>query len=133
MPRPTPKQATLGDFISANSFAALQVPEPPEAPRLRPTFKRSGVALDSQLISCLANPRSAKQPTVCKTAEDGMTAYRQQLQSSKCGQQTTTTTATAASDGSPVLCIENENDDEQILAAASEAVMWLWIPRRSTV
>ena len=29
VPRPMPKQATLGDFISANSFAALQVPELP--------------------------------------------------------------------------------------------------------
>ena len=51
-----------------------------------------------------------------------MTAYRQQLQSSKCCQQTTTTTATTAFDASPVVCIEDGGDDEQFLAAASEAV-----------
>ena len=103
--RPMPKQATLGDFLDRNTFAALDLPDSPAQPAspAKLASPATAIRLVRGPVSQLAN--TARPTTTTQSATQSRSQIRRAL----------TTT-------NPLLCIEEADDEDQVLAAASEAV-----------
>ena len=93
-----PTKVKLGDFFDKNAFALLQSQHDPGKP-----------ASTIQPASSASQPASPARPT---TTTQSVTQSRSQIR------RTTTTTSKAG----PLMCIEEADDEDQVLAAASEAV-----------